>query len=58
MSIFNEELKEGIVSELELFHLSGTQTSVNKIYNLWPLYREMGRTNFASMGNIRRIIWT
>ena len=34
MSVFNEEeFKEGLVSELELFDLPGTQTSVNEIYN-------------------------
>ena len=34
MSIFNEEeFKEGLVSELELFDLPGTQTSVNEVYN-------------------------
>lgn len=34
MSVFNEEeFKEGLVSELELFDLPSTQTSVNEIYN-------------------------
>ena len=34
MSVFNEEeFKEGLVSELELFDLPGTQTRVNEIYN-------------------------
>ena len=34
MSIFNdEEFREGLVSELELFQLLGTQISVNEIYN-------------------------
>ena len=34
MSVFNEEeFKENLVSELELFDLPGTQTSVNEIYN-------------------------
>ena len=33
MSIFNEEeFREGLVSELELFDLPGSQTSVNEIY--------------------------
>ena len=33
MSVFNEEeFREGLVSELELFNLPGTQTSVNEIY--------------------------
>lgn len=34
MSVFNEEeFREGLVSELQLFDLPGTQTSVNEIYN-------------------------
>lgn len=34
MSMFNEEeFREGLVSELALFDLPGTQTSVNEIYN-------------------------
>lgn len=33
MSVFNiKEFREGLVSELELFDLPGTQTSVNEIY--------------------------
>ena len=33
MSVFNEEeFREGLVSELELFDLPGSQTSVNEIY--------------------------
>ena len=33
MSVFNEEeFREGLVSELELFNLPGTQTSVNETY--------------------------
>ena len=33
MSVFNEEeFREGLVSELELFNLPSTQTSVNEIY--------------------------
>ena len=33
MSVFNEEeFREGLVSELELFNLPGVQTSVNEIY--------------------------
>ena len=49
MSVFNEEeFREGLVSELELFNLPSTQTSVNEIYckEIRPLSAVLGEGPF------------
>ena len=61
MSVFNEEqFKEGLVSELALFDLPSTQTSVTDTYfeefDLCRRCLAMVRSNFVSMDRIQRII--